>query len=114
MDYLWYMLGYTIDTPITTTTFKNKDKMNVINNQIEMFDKKKLKKSTIKKYISINIQIKNFDKKKLNKIKSEIYDISLEDSCSTIEYEFSFSSDSEHEYPVYTIEEFICNGLILF
>ena len=114
MDYFWYLLGYTTDTPITTTTFKNKDIMNAINKELIIFDKKKLKKSAIKKYISINIQIKNFDKKKLNKIKSEIHDVSLEESGSSIEYEFSFSSDSEQDYPVYTIEEFIYNGLILF
>ena len=49
MDYFWYLLGYTTDTPITTTTFKNKDIMNAINKELIIFDKKKLKKATIKK-----------------------------------------------------------------
>jgi len=109
------MLGYPIDTPITTTTFKNKDKMNAINNEIEMFDKKKLKKAKLNGYVSIHTQIKNFDKTKLNKIYTEDTKINiLSISVSTIEYEFSFSSDSDSDYPVYTIEEFVNNGLIMF
>lgn len=114
MDYFWYLLGYTTDTPLTLTTFKNKDIMNEINNELEMFDKKKLKKTKIKKYVSINIQIKNFDKSKLNKVYIEKESNGLNVSTSTIEYEFSFTSESEEEYPIYTIEQFISNGIILF
>ena len=116
MDWVYYMLGYgSQETPLTCTVFKNKSLMNEINNEIVIFDRKKLKKTKPNKYNNIVDELKQFDITKLKQIKNDDDSILSISSTSTIEYEFEFSDTEQcDEYPTYTIEQFVNNGLVLF
>lgn len=101
MDYIYWIFGYTdTETAITTTIYKNKNKMNSINNEIILFNKSKLKKTKTKNYVDIISEIKTFDIKQLKHVNIENDNISIE-SDITIEYDFDFNTDSdsiEYEY----------------
>jgi len=100
MDYIYWLFGYKIDTPITTTVFKNKHLMNNINNELVSFNKNTLKKVEIKQNTNILTEIRNFKKSKLKETKTQYQKEKeiLNDSNITIDYNFSSDSDMYETY----------------
>jgi len=100
MDYIYWLFGYTVDTPITTTVFKNKHLMNDINNELIAFNKNTLKKVEIKQNTNILTEIRNFNKNKLKETKTQYQKEKeiLNDSMTTIDYNFSSDSDMYDTY----------------
>ena len=98
MDYISWLFGYTTSTPITTTVFKNKHLMNDINNELIAFNKNTLKKVEIKQNTNILTEIRNFNKNKLKETKTQYQKEKeiLNDSITTVDY--NFSSDSDETY----------------
>jgi hypothetical protein len=100
MDYIYWLFGYKTDTPITTTVFKNKHLMNNINNELVSFNKNTLKKVETKQNTNILTEIRNFKKSKLKETKTQYQKEKeiLNNSISTIDYNFSSDSDMYETY----------------
>jgi hypothetical protein len=100
MDYISWLFGYTTSTPMTTTVFKNKHLMNNINNELVSFNKNTLKKVETKQNTNILTEIRNFKKSKLKETKTQYQKEKeiLNNSISTIDYNFSSDSDMYETY----------------